>query len=308
LEWRGWEEQFIQHNMTNALLSHALTFPLTLAYHANHFLQDNIHVHLHDNHILSQTQANSVHGDDASASASASDNIDIKLCCVGSRAEADLPDEYWREFLIATNHFHCNSRDLDRDSIHADNYDPARPIKRIRWSIDCIGPELSPHSKTRHIHLHDDEPSVHSCQHTSGDDARAPLEVHSSLTLRYNKGLLHNHILELYKQSSKGNVDDILNSWDGFILFNPGIGHPHLERSWKPTVDFLLKANKRIVTTAHSEVDSERDWKVWEGVYERPPPRYERNPFASKMSFEDPFPTEGDDVARVSPNYSICKF
>ena len=326
LKWRGWEAKFIQDDMTNTLLSHALTFPLTLAYHANHFLQEDLHK-IHHNSYTSQPRAHSIHDGDGD------DDVHVNLCCVGSRAEANLPDEYWREFLIATNHFHSNSIDWDRHrgrnsrkvkDDEASPVDHARPIERVRihWSIDCVGPEISPNSKTRRIHLHKDGASPH-CQNTNeGEDeqdgaARSPPGAHSSLTLTYHKGLLHNHVLELYKKSKskshQGNVDDILNSWDGFILFNPGIGHPYLEQSWKPTVDFLLKTKKRIITTAHSEIDSERDWKLWSSqglFFERTPPllRYERNPFASKMSFEDPFPTEEDGVARVSPNYSICKF
>jgi len=104
------------------------------------------------------------------------------------------------------------------------------------------------------------------------------------------------------------------------MLFNPGIGHPHLESSWKPTVEFMLKTKQRILTTAHSEVDSERDWKVWkrglvgrmqgedeDGSVRTGMVGYETNPFASTMSFEDQFPTQ-DGAIRVSPNYSICKF
>jgi len=283
LKWRGWESKYIQHEMTNALLSHALTFPLTLAYHANHFLQDDknhsSHLHLHS-HSQSVTNVN--------------------LCCVGSRAEANLPDEYWREFLIATNRFH---------------FDPSGSSQRIHWNIDCIGPEISSHLKTRHIHIMKDEDSK--------SETRTQCIPHSTLTLNYHKGLLHNHVLDLYK-SGKGNlnVNDILQKWNGFILFNPGIGHPHLESSWKPSVDFMLKTKQRIITTAHSEVDSERDWKVWkrglagrmqdegegeDGSVHTGTVGYERNLFASTMSFEDPFPTQ-DGATRVSPNYSICKF
>lgn len=285
LKWRGWESKYVQHEMTNALLSHALTFPLTLAYHANHFLQDDKN---HSSHSHSQSVKN------------------INLCCVGSRAEANLPDEYWREFLIATNRFH---------------FDPSRSSsnQRIHWTIDCIGPEISSHLKTRHIHIINNEDE----DEDSKSETHTPCIPHSTLTLNYHKGLLHNHVLDVYK-SDKGegnvNVNAILQKWDGFILFNPGIGHPHLESSWKPSVDFMLKTKQRILTTAHSEVDSERDWKVWKrGLAGRMQGEgenrsvhtgmvgYERNSFASIMSFEDPFPTQ-DGATRVSPNYSICKF
>jgi hypothetical protein len=173
--------------------------------------------------------------------------------------------------------------------------------------------------KTRHIHIINNEDE----DEDSKSETHTPCIPHSTLTLNYHKGLLHNHVLDVYK-SDKGegnvNLNAILQKWDGFILFNPGIGHPHLESSWKPSVDFMLKTKQRILTTAHSEVDSERDWKVWKrGLAGRMQGEgenrsvhtgmvgYERNSFASTMSFEDPFPTQ-DGATRVSPNYSICKF
>ena len=323
LRFRNWKAEYIDHDITNALISHAMTFPLTLAYHADHFIP-------HHHTLLSGEEE-----EESRSSTSSSLHVpknSIRLCCVGSRAEANLPDEYWREFLIGSNLFHNKySHRGDGDGGIHNNCDSTIPI---HWVLDFVGPEISPQTKSRQITLPQPEnPKTGSFHHTS-------------LTMNYRSSYLHNHILNLYKTNQHDtdndtNTKEILKMYHGFILFNPGCGHPHLEKAWKPSLEYILKTNRNFLMTAHSQLDSERDRAVLSdlilnnnnGSAERSDGdggddgvsgvdfdhmqdgsnddlRYTCNPFASRMSFEDPFPTcstytDAEDAHVVRPNYSV---
>ncbi len=258
LMWRKWDPTYINNPWTKILLSHALTFPLTLATNASHFIPTNIQ-------------------EDPGEKLKP---ININLCCVGSRAEANLPDDFWREYLIAANLFE-----------HHKGVDLRRFPNPINWNIDFIGPD-TPHQqvKNRQIVLSDDH--AHGC-----------VIRHKSLNMNYYSDFLHNHVLKLYK--SNGNRDEhsrnnltstILSKWDGYILFNPGLNHPNLKKSWKPTMEFILKTNRKILVTSHSPLDGRRDLDV---LMNSVPSlkrniadasskiKYKMNPFASRMTYED---------------------
>lgn len=318
LRWRGWDSQYIENPMTNALLSHALTFPLTLASQVSHFLPSR------RGGIMKEEGSIVPH--------------DVNICCVGSRAEANLPDEYWREFLIAFNYF----------------FNPSSPgtpgdIVVVHWNIDCIGPEVKTKSRSSSFGM------MNSKSHSQQSDSRCirlrqdrvdnDNDVDgSSVTLNYHQEYLHNHVVRnLYRRRRRQEkiditegttvVEEILNNWDGFVLFNPGIAHPHLIQSWNPTMDFILKTQKSIIITAHSNIDKVRDQnllrhlimskmvegrergdknnfsqeqevmtvqKMVKGLV-----KYNMNSFASKMVFEDPFATDGNETM-VRPNHSVC--
>ncbi len=113
-----------------------------------------------------------------------------------------------------------------------------------------------------------------------------------------------------------------------------------------PTLKFMLKTKKIILTTAHSELDSCRDLKLWKeiihdvlqeddenggvddgnengGVDRKSRDngdtmtktaihslKYEINPFASRMSYQDPFPPKdfkNGEFHNVNPNHSVLK-
>jgi len=299
----------IQQNMAHALLSHTLTFPLTLAHNLDHFLVN----------LVQHQQPK--HDRDAITT--------VRLCCIGARAEANLPLKMWREFLIYTTFKHLNIACCSGSG-----------TRNINYIIDFIGPDIPKSMKTRSISYNSHE-----------------------LIMNYHSGYFHQYIYEDYKKkkeihhdaanninnSNEDNKDDnnnsknnsnnikitteLLNKWDGFILFNPGIGHDHLKKAWMPTLRFILKTNKAIISTAHSKLDSERDLMLWKdfilSVHEQHQEEkerdecrfgdYESNIFASKMAFKDPFTTlneknddngsncGGDSVHIVNPNHSILK-
>jgi hypothetical protein len=291
LIWRGWDVELIENPMTNALLSHALTFPLTLASHVSHFMSSPVKESI-DRHV-------------------------VNICCVGSRAEANLPDEYWREFLIASNYFFLLPPKMDSGR---------SAVVYQHWNIDCIGPEVKTSSDSSAGAMNSkSQPRSRCIPLHQGRDGPC-------ITLNLHQEYLHNHVLhDVYqrKQNPANNavVQETLDKWDGFVLFNPGIGHPHLKKSWKPTMEFILKTQKNIIITAHSNIDKARDehllkrlimlhlggeddfcskQKVTVQRKTEDLVEYRMNPFASKMLFEDPFATDMDEKL-VRPNHSVCQ-
>jgi len=97
-----------------------------------------------------------------------------------------------------------------------------------------------------------------------------------------------------------GYLHDMVNppEWDGFVLYNPGLGHDHLREGWLPTVEYLFNARKPILLTAHSKRDAERDAKLLHEITGRPID-YQPNAFASLITYEDPLSQEPH---QVSPN------
>ena len=220
------------------LVSHPLTFPLTLGSFVNQEF------------------------------AGASTREKLRVCVVGARAECTLPVQYWRELLVVTMH------------------------QNIDFQIDFVGPDVPlKSSKVRTV----------------------PLDEHSQvIEMRFKRSYLHKAIFDELK-SQKDNGDNtpekIKNKWDMFVLFNPGIGHPHLAKCWTPTLKFLAKTKKPTLITAHSEIDSERDLKIVQQMLSHDVAgeklQYKKNPFSSRLESVDPFPLEAGQrhVTRANHSY-----
>ena len=256
ITWRGWNIDSIlrEHSLDDSdkmlfdasigLLSHPLTFQLTLARNW-------------------QTLCSS----------SSSSCSNVRLCCVGARAECTLPDEYWRELLIATLATDVECNDMRQ------------------FTIDFIGPDVPPELNSKTITL------------GNGVDLSK-----SELMMNFHSSFLHEVVLKLLKSQQIG-TDQIRNLWDAYVLFNPGLGHPHLTKQWKPTLKFLIRTGKPILFTAHSSIDAERDRLVLEQLlladhnnYNQTV-EYQSNPYASRMEFVEPFSKEYVHI--VSPNHSF---
>ncbi|GMF21002.1 unnamed protein product [Phytophthora fragariaefolia] len=50
-----------------------------------------------------------------------------------------------------------------------------------------------------------------------------------------------------------------LGTPDAFVLYNPGVGHPHLRESWEPTMQAVLASCKPVLITSFSLEDQQRD-------------------------------------------------
>lgn len=107
---------------------------------------------------------------------------------------------------------------------------------------------------------------------------------------------------------------------DAFVLFNPGLGHPHLREGWAGALERLLATGKPIIVSCHSRKDLERDARVLRevGASRCCPGRAataleggdgdvvfpRENAFRSLMASEDPLSAPGAEEL-VSCNWGI---
>jgi hypothetical protein len=166
-----------------------------------------------------------------------------RICCVGARAEATLPHDYWNEFLLLAS-------SIERTPVNA--------------SIDFVGPDVS----------------------TKTPNTTLSLDSESSLALSWSfSGLLH---------------ETTNSNWDAYVLYNPGLGHDNLINDWRPTLEMIIAEEKPVLLTAHSSKDAARDLlRLREYDIEV---HYVDNPFASRVTYEDPF----DPGHIVRPNEFVA--
>jgi hypothetical protein len=313
LDWRNWNiKSILQRNKLNyddnytsyyqlavGLLSHTLTFPLTLG----HYFGRNIHLgNTIDDDSFSRKKQRIMRNDGV-----------LRLCCVGARAECTLPTDYWKEFLLALASS-CNNS--------IGTIDSTQQQKNIQECIiDFVGPDVPHHLVSKTIDLSLTASS--SCNSNDDDDvnyleaSQFDNNMNYRLTMNYHPLYLHEYLLQHRKTISGVTFDENGSSndnpppppsWDGYVLYNPGLGHTNLKSQWYETLQFILQTGKPILLTAHSLVDAERDRAVLEKILVEdvniirnvlPFTTYVENPYASRMRYVDPFPTTNTRTART---------
>jgi hypothetical protein len=154
--------------------------------------------------------------------------------------------------------------DYWREVLVASYIDPVQPLE---WRLDFVGPDVV--TVSNHVTLKNDN---------------------STLTLRWlHGGYLHE-------------MTDI-PAWDGFALFNPGLGHEHLRQGWLPTLEYLLNRKKPLLLTAHSERDAHRDATLLQELLGRSV-EYQANVFESHITYKDPL---SNDNHLIRPNSFIAR-
>ena len=195
----------------------------------------------------------------------------VRLCCLGARAEASLPTEFWKEILL-----------IAKGTLGWTNVD---------LTLDLIGPELIR------------RPSVkHSCSKTQGTITTRWLysgkfhELWDQLQKRNDPTIDRQE-----NNDSSPNTTSIIEPlyWDAFVLLNPGLGHDHLEKDWNPTLDILLLSDgstihqqqprRPLLLTAHSWLDAQRDGMALAKYLVDQVPLYEKNPWSCRITNQDPF-------------------
>ena len=178
----------------------------------------------------------------------------IRICCIGARAEATLPDIFWKELLISTF--------------------------PLSWDITFIGPDVGEKQRPMRIEL--------DANHSTS----------TFLHLSFQNGYFDEYIIRATKNKND-QATLISNTWDGVILFNPGIGHPFLKKKWNTTMQLLLQEDVLLLMTAHNKIDCERDFQTFQNLQLQSPKRSTRtysdayipNPWSSRMQVEDPLNT-----------------
>ena len=156
--------------------------------------------------------------------------LNIMVC--GARSESSLPNLWWRELLYA-------SSDIVED----------------HWDITMLGPDLQMNGTPGQRHTEDIK-DIHNKNkknviHSNSNNIETTMSISQ---VPHGQTLLHNYPKDLR--------NELINSTDVFLLFNPGYGSDVLKEGWSPTLDILLQSGKPIIGTAHSRHDLNRDMEV----------------------------------------------
>jgi hypothetical protein len=212
-------------------------------------------------------------------------SMEFNWCCIGARAEASIPIVYWKEFLISSR---ASLFSQEGRLVGSSNSDLSN--KSLDISMDFIGPDIPPKLSEQSI--------ITPAREDESDSTAA------SLCLRgYHRGFFHDS--PAMKITNPNN-----RSWDSYIFFNPGFGHPNLRKSWESTLQLILDQGQTgtrttpcaLLLTAHSEQDMARDAGILSNVYGLKDVVYNENPFASRVSYEDPF----EKNHFVRPNHFVA--
>jgi hypothetical protein len=296
LQHRNWK--IPDHNASDkeaaiGLVSYPLTYPLTLGY----FMTN----------IITKTNLSC----SITAQYGTTTNP-IRICCIGARAEATLPEPFWKELLISTF--------------------------PLSWDITFIGPEVIPSKKK----------NIQDKLVNNTDDLTLLSSVNNSdqfLRLSFHHGYFHDYITTIKKQNnSKTKTTTTANNnsshdlpsstnviisetWDGAVLFNPGIGHPHLQKKWEGTMKLLIQSNIPLLLTAHNQVDCDRDLQALKEIIIPTASRpsfslfnnddddddddtdahlgYRTNPWSSRMDVTDPLDPTAAQLVRTNSHVLV---
>lgn len=201
-----------------------------------------------------------------------------RWCCIGARAEASLPSVYWKEFLLLGSALMVGNDDVEARGVDEET--------RIQVSLDFVGPDIPPTTVKQTVSL--------SCG-DADSDANSNSNASCAIFLSaQHRGLFHE------------NSDAASVSWDAYVFFNPGFGHPNLKEGWDETMrkilDHDVPSSRVMLLTAHSEKDAARDAGVLKNHYGLSNVEYAPNPFASRITYKDPFES---DHHLVQPNQFV---
>ncbi|KAL3827299.1 hypothetical protein ACHAXA_005045 [Cyclostephanos tholiformis] len=226
-----------------------------------------------------------------------------------------------------------------------------RTTSIVACTIDFVGPDVPRGLMTRTIDLsltNDiDEIEYEDADGRMGGGNNDDEATVYRLVMNYHPSFLHEVVLGLRNSSSSPGGERTEKTveegaggmttkvtpmlpWDGYALFNPGLGHPNLRGMWHQTLKFLLRTDKPMLITAHSIIDASRDREVLEETITADddgssfccselPLVYDDNPYASRMGFVDPFYSPADQMGKgwdsvgtenahhgvIHPNHSV---
>jgi hypothetical protein len=239
----------------HALAAHIMTAPMTIYSMLDPLLEAGSKV------ITSTKEVTNTHKNNKEKTAT----MKVRWCIIGARSEASLPIQYWQEMLdmihaarlLAFHKFSMNAKQ------NMNNKRTPLVPKILEITLDFIGPEMNIQPS---IVLHPSKSLRHDEYDFVGDDTTTNIFTTCTLQWRY-KGLYHTHYNEINEQ------EDVYDKqYDAYILFNPGIGHPYLQKLWQPTLQLIFEQFYRIrntlnggctiLLTSHSMTDALRDSKL----------------------------------------------
>ncbi|CAN0449017.1 unnamed protein product, partial [Pylaiella littoralis] len=288
-------------------LSHLLTYPLTLA--------------------SGLREAGLENGPDTAPTASVEEEEpELAVVCLGARAESTMPPSFWRETLFAlpcVSHLslHLIGPELSLPSgvttggggVRSDGRGGASPR---HTAVVKVGPRTVEVEWTRAVL----GPAAEACVESEEEPGAAVGSANSAESGAGEKAatIAATTAIATVKGEAEKTVERAVDDADAFVLFNPGLGHPHLREGWAGALERLLATGKPIIVSCHSREDLERDARVLreagaarccpgreattleggDGVLPR------ENAFRSLMTSEDPLSVPGAEKL-VSCNWGI---
>ena len=161
----------------------------------------------------------------------------LNVLVIGARAESSLPALWWRECVASC----CPSGAID-GGLHIGLIGPDLQTMRANPVTNEIEVDLHPH-----MFATNDAPSRQHLDmegHSANDRIRAKV-----YHVPEGRQMLHDHPAHM----------KLLLHTDLFVLFNPGLGHKYLSKSWEQTMELLCMTKKPVLCTAHSLRDLNRD-------------------------------------------------
>lgn len=279
-------------------LSHLLTYPLTLA--------------------AGLTEAGVAPWADTSAAAEVGRRVNaepslrptLSVVCIGARAEGSLPPSLWLEAIFALP----GVSHLDLSLVGPEVTIP-RNLPVDGTSREASMPQPTVLEESRH---EGKSPSLKLCLGYRTAEItwiRAVVGEQAGQMTARSTDLSKEETLKKSERAwgKTEEVERILRKADAYVLFNPGLGHPHLVQSWEVATEMLLKSGKPVVITGHSEQDLNRDARQLSLIGGQCCVRWDkgrgnelrtlRNAFGSMRRTQDPLAVKGADL--VSPNWGM---
>lgn len=235
----------------------------------------------------------------------------LSVACVGARAESSLPASLWLETLIALPGVSHLKLHLLGPEVVIPGRLPTAPetslggkgrssgvnlnlaggrSAHISWMKAKLGAEVGPAES-----LSAGEPSGNDS--TENEVGGADIKKTPA------------------QQAMEKAMETAVANADVYVLFNPGLGHPHLREGWEAATERFLKSGKPIILTCHSAKDMARDHRQLNVVGERCfgagwiEGRGKKivpleNAFCSLREAEDPLGKPGE-IELVSPNWGM---
>ena len=144
----------------------------------------------------------------------------VRLCIVGARAEAALPVVFWRELALLTGVQHL--------------------------ALDFCGPAVAGSG----VEAHRTWPLPAAAQ---------PPATTVELTLEQPGDFFHHGAAGAALLQRRRGSPPPAGAADAYVLFNPGLGEPGWEHTWRPTLAALAAAERPLLLTALSASDAARD-------------------------------------------------
>lgn len=239
----------------------------------------------------------------------------ISVVCIGARAESTLPPALWRELLFALPEvsyldFHLIGPELSvpsgvtpSSSARGGQNGPPPPGHGIDEADERKGPPLHHPSTKVTVQVGSRTADITWTRAVVRRTTGACVEVQRE-----------NNMLDARGSEAGAAVDRAMAKADIFVLFNPGLGHPHLREGWEGAVKRLLTSGKPIIVSCHSQKDLDRDAKRLQEIGKQCCPGWtkgrgvnvfpRKNAFGSLMASQDPISRPGAEEI-VSSNWGL---